>query len=610
MSNSGEIFEWESITQPSYWGRQILDATGQVAMGQIIATGANTVTIIPNFFQENKFSSVVKQNLWKVNYPWDNESDTFAEVEQSILVAKARGLKVVLKPHLETDDRQWRATLEPGDPKAWFDSYKAMMVKYAEVAQRAGAEMICVGTEMVSMTNPTKVTSDGKTYTQKWAEIIDAVRAVYSGKVTYAATYDEVVKVGFWDKVDFIGVDAYIPSSRIDNPTVGQIVDAWVKPHFDSWIRDDLYGGKSVVDYYKSLSERYGKQVIFTEVGYRSKDGANKDPGWFGGDGTYDPQEQVDCYTALFNVMENYGGQWLAGAFLWSYYSFGNPMVESNVSWTDYTTQHKPANNTITEHYSAPAHVTGLVWNGTAAVDKLDGGYHNDTLNGAGGNDVLWGGKGNDVIDGGAGDQDRADFSGRRADYTISKNQDGSFTVLDNRTAGDGRDIVSGVEAFKFSDGVVSSSNVADPAPDLVLVGTNRADKLVGGGGNDRLSGKLGKDVLTGGVGKDVFVFDTKPNKKTNLDTITDYSVADDTIWLDNAVFKKLGKGSASKPGALKKGFFKVADKAKDGNDYLVYNKKTGILYYDADGSGAGKAVEIAKLSKNLKLTAADFFVV
>jgi hypothetical protein len=148
------------------------------------------------------------------------------------------------------------------------------------------------------------------------------------------------------------------------------------------------------------------------------------------------------------------------------------------------------------------------------------------------------------------------------------------------------------------------------PQTDLVLVGTKRADKLMGGPGDDRLYGKDGKDVLTGGAGKDVFVFDTRPNKKTNLDTIRDYSVADDSIYLDNKYFKKLGKGSAAKPGKLDKKFFKVSDKARDGNDYLVYDRKKGILFYDADGSGAGKAVEIAKLAKNLKLAANDFFVI
>ncbi|MGO4574274.1 calcium-binding protein, partial [Microvirga sp. 2TAF3] len=58
------------------------------------------------------------------------------------------------------------------------------------------------------------------------------------------------------------------------------------------------------------------------------------------------------------------------------------------------------------------------------------------------------------------------------------------------------------------------------------------------------------------------------------------------------------------------KGFFTIGDKAKDKDDYLIYNKKTGVLSYDADGSGKGTAVEIAKLSKNLKMTAADFFVI
>jgi serralysin len=343
MSVSSQIFEWEGITQPSYWGGQILAPTGQAAMSQIVATGANTVTIIPNFFQANKFSNTVWLHEGDPNNQWDQQSDSFEQVRQSILAAKDRGLKVVLKPHVETDPvRVWRAEFSPTDPKAWFDSYKAMMVEYAKVAQLAGAEMICVGTEMNSMIDPTKVCSDGKTYTQKWAEIIDAVRAVYSGKVTYAATYDTVQKVGFWDKVDFIGVDAYIPSSTVNNPTVDQIVDAWVKPHFNSWVRDTLHGGKSVVEYYKALSEQYGKKVIFTEVGYKSMDGANKDPGVFGGSGTYDPLEQVDCYEALYKVMENYGGQWLAGSFLWSYYSFENPMTERDVPWTDYTRSTNP----------------------------------------------------------------------------------------------------------------------------------------------------------------------------------------------------------------------------------------------------------------------------
>jgi Ca2+-binding RTX toxin-like protein len=106
-------------------------------------------------------------------------------------------------------------------------------------------------------------------------------------------------------------------------------------------------------------------------------------------------------------------------------------------------------------------------------------------------------------------------------------------------------------------------------------------------------------------------VFDTKPNKKTNVDVIWDYDVPNDAIWLDNKVFSKLGKsGSLTKPAALNKAFFKVGDGAKDKNDYLIYSKKTGILSYDSDGSGAKAAVDIARLKKGLALTAKEFFVI
>jgi Ca2+-binding RTX toxin-like protein len=147
-------------------------------------------------------------------------------------------------------------------------------------------------------------------------------------------------------------------------------------------------------------------------------------------------------------------------------------------------------------------------------------------------------------------------------------------------------------------------------ALDNVMVGNSGKNVLRGGAGNDRLNGGLGNDTLFGQEGRDAFVFKTKPNKKTNLDKIADFNVVDDSIHLDNAVFKKLGKGSESKPGKLSKAFFTVDNKAKDANDYVIYDKKKGVLLYDADGSEAGAAVQFATISKNLKFGAGDFFVI
>ncbi|MBM6593486.1 cadherin domain-containing protein [Microvirga pudoricolor] len=145
-----------------------------------------------------------------------------------------------------------------------------------------------------------------------------------------------------------------------------------------------------------------------------------------------------------------------------------------------------------------------------------------------------------------------------------------------------------------------------------VFKGGSGNDTLSGGGGRDRLQGGKGRDVLTGGPGKDVFVFDAKPDKaKTHVDTITDFVVRDDTIWLDNAVFRKLGKGKEAKPGKLDKAYFTISKAAADGNDYLIYDPRKKALMYDADGEGGKAALTIATFTK-LKgtLTFKDFMII
>jgi hypothetical protein len=144
------------------------------------------------------------------------------------------------------------------------------------------------------------------------------------------------------------------------------------------------------------------------------------------------------------------------------------------------------------------------------------------------------------------------------------------------------------------------------------LYGHGGKDTIDGKGGNDKLWGGSGNDKLTGGTGKDAFVFDSKANARTNKDAITDFSVRDDAIWLDNAFFSSLGlKGSESRPAQLKSSFFVKGSKAKDKDDFIIYDRAKGKLFYDADGSGSKvKAVEIATLSKDLSLTYKDFFVI
>ncbi|MDF2688057.1 MAG: hypothetical protein K0Q80_1022 [Microvirga sp.] len=415
---------------------------------------------------------------------------------QAIRDAKAKGLKVVVKPHVERDDRNsttedaWRAKITPTDPLEWFKNYKNMMVEYAKVAQAGGAAAFVVGTEMRSMTDPTKKCANGQTYTQKWEEIIAAVRAVFSGKVTYAATDDEALRIQFWDKLDYIGVDAYFSMANDGNydPTLNELIDSWIKPPVN-WNSQQVYGTTSVVDTWKQLSETWGKKVIFTEIGYGSYNGTNLSPGWLVHANGTDYEEQRLCYEALYDVMKNYGGQWLDGAFLWSYQTTTDPTY---VPPTDFTTQGKPADAVIKAGYSSPEHVTGIVRNGTGSQDKLDGGYNNDTLNGGAENDVLWGGAGNDKLTGGAGDDtldgytgsDTAFFSGARANYTITKLANGSITVADKTLARDGTDTLKNMRYVQFTDSKLDLTTLETPPALPVLAITEKdARKLEGSSG-------------------------------------------------------------------------------------------------------------------------------
>jgi Ca2+-binding RTX toxin-like protein len=137
------------------------------------------------------------------------------------------------------------------------------------------------------------------------------------------------------------------------------------------------------------------------------------------------------------------------------------------------------------------------------------------------------------------------------------------------------------------------------------LTGGAGLDQVVGGDGNDTLNGSQGNDTLTGGQGADHFVF-ANGTGATNRDTITFFD-STDMIVLDNAIFVALGAA-----GALSATMFKMigAGGVVDADDRVIYDRGTGVLSYDANGSGAGGRIAIADIDNRPIMTAADFLVI
>ena len=156
-----------------------------------------------------------------------------------------------------------------------------------------------------------------------------------------------------------------------------------------------------------------------------------------------------------------------------------------------------------------------------------------------------------------------------------------------------------------FGVGNSLGNTITGNALNNTLIGAGGNDVVFGAAGDDRLHGSAGTDRLVGGIGKDVFVFDTAPNAATNRDAIVDFSHVDDSFHLDNAVFTRLPLSST-----LNANFFRAGPAALDADDYVVYNRLNGALYYDADGNGAGAAIMFAVLLNKPMLTNADFGVI
>ena len=268
----------------------------------------------------------------------------------------------------------------------------------------------------------------------------------------------------------------------------------------------------------------------------------------------------------------------------------------------------------------------------TSGDDTINGGADNDLLFGLGnrggadghdklyggaGSDTLIGGPGNDLLDGGDGIDTAAlstdvvmwmPQSGARVDLALTSAQNTrvgtkTFVSIENLIGTLKADTLKGNDADNSFFGDSGRDTLWGRAGNDALDGGVGNDQLNGGDGDDLLMGGLGNDRLTGGSGSDTFTFALKSAKsRSNIDTITDFTAEQDKISLVGP-----GISSSKEGGFLAEKAFHVGAQARDADTRIFYNEDNGKLYFDADGTGAQAAVQMAKLGKNLSLTHTDF---
>jgi Ca2+-binding RTX toxin-like protein len=266
---------------------------------------------------------------------------------------------------------------------------------------------------------------------------------------------------------------------------------------------------------------------------------------------------------------------------------------------------------------------------GNSGSNILTGGIGNDTLNGGAGIDTLIGGIGSDaywvdnaadVVTENAGEGN--DILYTTVTYTLAAGSSienltlkGNAAIgatgneLGNTIYGNAKNnTLNGQAGNDWLHGKGGNDTLNGGTGDDALFGEDNNDTLNGGDGADSLAGGTGNDILTGGIGNDNFWFDSALNAATNKDTITDFTHGSDTITLNNDIFLNVGDDG----DPLSANFFRASKTgtAADSNDYILYNTTSGALFFDADGNGAGVAVQFATLTnKPQNLVASDFLV-
>ena len=303
----------------------------QAAHDNMLSMGINWLAINVTGYQQTLTDTVIDVNAERTGGDGKRFFLTPSDEEIAFGVKRAHadGVKVMLKPYVTTltsfsDPGTWHGLIGSGFTTekqwaAWFASYSEFILHYAGLAQQLGVDQLCIGTEL-------RATVD---HEREWRQLIAGVRQVYNGSITYAAHHSTVERIRWWDALDMIGVDAYFPLTDKIEPSLRDLKVGW-QPHLEklAW-----------------LSEKLGKPILFTELGYSSFDGANREPWSFNPAKRTDQQEQADLYQAFFE--EVYLKPWFVGVYWWVWY----PQLTVHFQDKNFQPYGKPAEKILKKWY-------------------------------------------------------------------------------------------------------------------------------------------------------------------------------------------------------------------------------------------------------------------
>ena len=292
----------------------------------IRTTGCNTVILPVCAWQEHAYSTEI------VSESTDIMSDD--DVSAVCDYARELNLKIILKAMVNCRDGYWRAYIRffdspvPTEPgwSDWFLSWTLHVKHLAHLAEINRADLLCIGCEMVGTDHRDR----------EWRDLIDEVRSIYTGPLTYNCDKYQEDRLTWWDAVDVISSSGYYP---VDQLTAN-------------------------FDRIKTVVEREKKIFMFMECGCPSRQNSQYRPNDWRYGGEADLQAQAEWYKAFTDYILRY--PFVRGTGWWDWPASRLYPTEDAINNRGYCTYGKPANDIlqqfssiITAPPSAPAPCRG-----------------------------------------------------------------------------------------------------------------------------------------------------------------------------------------------------------------------------------------------------------
>jgi hypothetical protein len=264
-------------------------------LDELVRLGANSVSITP-FGRLWDLQSTEILLDFEAPFP-----ENRAAVGRAVAQARARGLSVLIVPHLWIElPNLWRGEIDPGTPERWEayqQSYRRFVLTWAKAAEEFGADAFSIGVECKSWSGR---------FGSYWLQLIADVRKIFHGKLVYSANWDEAENVLFWDELDFVGINAFYPLAQNDGASYAEYAQ----------------GAERALESAGQLAATVGKPLLFLEIGYTSRPNAAVKP-WVWPEDM--PGMQVDEFEQARALAALIGASvtkpWFAGFFVWRYYA-------------------------------------------------------------------------------------------------------------------------------------------------------------------------------------------------------------------------------------------------------------------------------------------------